>query len=271
MQRCPCYIIILDTSWYIMMRHHTLWYMIHNTWWYCHVMTRPGLWRWRRSSWPLPLATMRRGCDTLTSFFWHLHEYHTLVKEMFRMYMNCLTCECIPCSNSVQYGCWCLLAEWTYFFAIKFCIWHKRLAGPGRGCVSNHHSEFYSSRRQCAGRNLFWTLNVWNGLCCLNVWQLFWGLKSWKLLLACFTIPLGIMLVWSSRWWGWWWQLRCIEDMSATTASRFDRQQALLLEVRASDVLSRVQRFVYPRNACHQWLSGHRGAWAIWYPSGGRR
>lgn len=122
------------------------------------------------------------------------------------------------------------------FFATKFYIWHKRLAGPGCGCVSNHHSEFYSSRRQCAGRNLFWTLNVWNGLCCLNVWQLLWGLKSWKLLLACSTIPLGIMLAWSSRWWGWWWQLRCIEDMSATTASRFDRQQALLLEVRASDV-----------------------------------
>lgn len=128
MQRCPCYIIILDTSWYIMMRHHTLWYMIimiHNTWWYCHVMTRPGLWRWRRSSWPLPLATMRRGCDTLTSFFWHLHEYHTLVKEMLGMYINCLTCECIPCSNSVQYGCWCLLTEWTFFLQLSFTFGTK--------------------------------------------------------------------------------------------------------------------------------------------------
>lgn len=99
----------------------------------------------------------------------------------------------------------------------------------------------------------------------------FVGLKSWKFLLACSTIPLGIMLAWSSRWWGWWWQLCCIEDMSATTASRFDRQQALLLEVHASYVCVQSPEICLSQTetlATSHWLSGHRGAWAIWYPSG---
>ncbi len=192
--------------------------------------------------------------------FWHLGEYHTLVKEMLGMCIDGLTCECIPCSNSE----WCfdvyLLNDVS--FASKFCVWHKRPAGPGCGCVSNHHSEFYSSRHQCAGRNLFWTLNVWNGLCCLNVWQLLWGLKRLRFPLGVLHIPTWHMSksCWSLCWFGHQdgeggndscaalriWVQRQLLDL---TGSR----PCCLKYVRAMFV-SRVQKFVCPRNACDQSL-----------------